>query len=199
ALYEPFEATALRVSYERGKIRANRPNPVLPLDNITPWFESGKYLYDFAAFDRNASVNAGAAAPIPTTSQGRTAMNPNTMAVFYDNPQVDTISRALRTQILANEQAAAHPAINVDGQPETYQFYGSANRSNILAGYRDQGVPAGTDIFDWNNRMFEGSTAFQDEDFSALNIALEKRAWENRVGIELALDRQDFDRQTYMP
>src|SRR5690606_5891956 len=94
ALYEPFEATALRVSYERGKIRANRPNPVLPLDNITPWFESGKYLYDFAAFDRNASVNAGAAPQIPTTSQGRTAMNPNTMAVFYDNSQVDTISRA---------------------------------------------------------------------------------------------------------
>ena len=199
ALFEPFEATALRVSYERGRIRANRPNPVVPLDNITPWFESGKYLYDFAGYDRDAAVNAGVAPQIPTARQGRNPMNPDTMAVFYDNSQVNTISRALRTQILANQQTGPHPAINVDGQPESYNFYGSANLSNINAGYRDQGFGPGTSIFDWNNRTFEGSTAFQNEDFSALNIALEKRGWENRVGIELALDRQEFDRETYMP
>jgi catecholate siderophore receptor len=199
ALYEPFKATALRVSYERGKIRANRPTPVMPLDNITPWFESGKYLYDFARFDRNPALNAGVAPQIPTASQGRNTMAVNTMAVFYDNSQVDTVSRALRTQILANEQTGPHAAINVDGQPEAYNFYGSANLSNIRAGYRDQGLSPSTRVFDWNNRMFEGSTAFQNEDFSALNVALERRAWEDRIGIELALDRQDFDRETYMP
>ena len=199
ALFEPFSATALRVSYERGKIRANRPNAVMMLDDITPWFDRGKYLYNFAAFDRNPALNAGVAPQIPTTSQGRNTMSPDTMAVFYDNSQVNVVSRALRTQIPANQQTKVDPAINVDGQAEAYNFYGSPNLSNIIAGYRDQGLAPTVQVFDWNNRMFEGSTAFQNENFSALNVALEKRAWDNRIGVELALDRQDFDRQTYMP
>lgn len=199
ALVEPFKDSALRASYESGEIRANRPSVVTALDNITPWFDSGKYLYDFARFDRNAALNGGTAPQIPTTAQGRNPMTPDTMAVYYDDSQLDLISRVLRTQIPANQQTGPNPAINVDGQAETYNFYGSANLSNIKAGFRDQGLDPRLSVFDWNNRMFEGSTAFQNEDFSALNIALEKRAWENRVGIELAYDRQEMNRESYMP
>lgn len=44
-LFSEDNHTSLRVKYEKGKVRANNPRALPPVDEITPWFKTGKDQY----------------------------------------------------------------------------------------------------------------------------------------------------------
>jgi outer membrane receptor protein involved in Fe transport len=46
ATYKPFEKTTLQASFEKTKLRANSPNAITPLDQITKWIEQGRPTWD---------------------------------------------------------------------------------------------------------------------------------------------------------
>ena len=72
---------------------------------------------------------------------------------------------------------------------------------NVLPGQLPGLVPPGlkqqgfTDFnaFDWKNRLIDETANFFDN-FHAFNVSVEQRAWQNRLGIELAYDHQRHDR-----
>ncbi len=65
-LFKPTENTFLRAFWSEGEIRAARPNTSPPHDNITPWVEMGKPLYDGVTARYYSSLNDWVAGnPIP--------------------------------------------------------------------------------------------------------------------------------------
>ena len=62
------------------------------------------------------------------------------------------------------------------------------------AGVKQQGF-INYDAFDFQRQMID-ETSRQSSSFHAFNIAFEQRAWEDRIGIELAYDNQRSDRHS---
>jgi hypothetical protein len=221
--FQPFKSTALRVNFESGKTRANRPLTILPADSVSAWVAAGRPGYDWSFYDdpaRNpnaAAQVAGPAQPGPWFMQVPFSQNG---VIIYNQPrdQVPGLSFNGVTRSTAANAADSiknqvfQPLVNRDLAADTINFVASRNifelpaeywtGANVLPGQQPGFSPAGmkvqgfTDfsVFDFKNHMIDESSR-QRESFNAFNIALEQRAWNDRVGIELAYDTQRFHRR----
>lgn len=221
--FEPFKSTAVRVNFESGTTRANRPLTILPADSVSAWVKAGRPGYDWTFYDdpaRNpnaAAQVAGPAQPGPWFAQVPFAQNG---VIIYDQPraQVPNLSFNGVTRSTAANAADSiknqvlQPLVNRDLAADTINFVASRNifelpadywtGANVLPGQQPGFSPAGmkvqgfTDfsVFDFKNHMIDESSR-QRESYNAFNIALEQRAWEDRVGIELAYDTQRLHRR----
>ncbi|MES2697110.1 MAG: hypothetical protein V4773_26835, partial [Verrucomicrobiota bacterium] len=198
-LFRPFKDTTLRVNTEAGRIHASRPNPFLPLDNITPWMEAGRPIYDFAALDRDTRLTAGSSATLPFVTRGPSISPQDSIYSYYSDANAAVPSYSGRTQVGSTQQRGVS-AINVDGQAETYTFLGTKNAFDIDSSQRFQSFnPANASIFDWRHRLIEGTTAYHNSGFHTANIAFSQSAWRDRIGFELVADRQKYVRINYQP
>jgi outer membrane receptor protein involved in Fe transport len=215
--YQPTRTTVLRGNFETGHTRANRPITTLPFRSYDEfWFAEGRPVVDWRDFD-DPAINPNAAqqtpqgfvglVPLPgsegyTMGQGQTFTS---VAYFYDQPDAQAVSRSLITQI--NNISGFNPVNNRDGNAnDGIRWVGTLNRAEMSANYWVyRNIPGGrppglkmqgfTDFaaFDFKNRMID-ETSRQWDSFRTVNLALEQRAWQDRVGVELAFDRQRYDR-----
>ena len=62
--FEPFKSTALRMNFESGRTRANRPLTILPANSISKqWLAAGRPGYDWSFYD-DPACNPSAAAQV---------------------------------------------------------------------------------------------------------------------------------------
>jgi outer membrane receptor protein involved in Fe transport len=54
-------------------------------------------------------------------------------------------------------------------------------------------------IFDFTENLLSGDAAFQNDDFDQYNIAFEQLLFEDKFGIEIAYDKQSYERETFIP
>lgn len=193
--YTPFRGTALRASAETGLIRANRPYPMLPLDNITPWMDAGRPIWDFKYYDTSTARNANQA----STGILLTPTPLNTYHVYYSDPSDPTNYYTGNSQIATGlQQAGLITPINQDGQAETYRFLMPPNYIDMGTNRIRQGfTPENAGIFDWKNRLYEGDASFQRAGFDTFNVALEQRSPGDRLGIELSYNWERFLQRRY--
>ncbi|MDO8542224.1 MAG: hypothetical protein Q7S40_17430 [Opitutaceae bacterium] len=223
--HEPFKSTALRASFETGRTKANRPIAVLPFNSSEMWDAAGRVPYDWTFFDdpaRNpnaATQNAGLADFIGFFINQGTVQNQ--MVAVHNNPRDPRPAFGFRSEvvgsaaILANAIRAGtfNPIFNRDLASDVIRYYGTQNifelpaaywrGANVLPGQQPGVVPAGIkqqgftnfSVFDFKNRMIDESS-IQGDSFHTFNIALEQRAWEDRIGVELAYDQQRIDRRS---
>ena len=223
-VYEPFRNTALRANFETGRTRANRPITVLPFNSTTMWMEAGRTPHDWTYYDdpaRNpsaASINAGLADQIGFFINQGTIVNQ--MLVVFNNPTDSAPAFGFRSEVIGNagnvgdaiKAQIYHPVFNRDLASDIIRYYGSMNifelpaaywtGNRVLPGQQPGVVPAGikqqgfTDlsVFDFKNRMIDESS-IQGDSFHTFNVAFEQRAWEDRIGVEVAYDTQRIDRR----
>jgi len=222
--FEPFKSTSLRGNFESGNTRANRPITVLPYNSISPqWYAAGRPGFDWTFYDDPAR-NPNAAAQNAANSEGF-LMGPGQvlghLVMVYANPADRTPTLGFlgvtpsTTANVANavKSQVPNPLVNRDLAVDDIRFIGTRNISefpaaywtgaNVLPGQLSGLSPAGikaqgfTDFgaFDFTNRMLDESSR-QRESFHTFNLSFEQRGWENRVGIELAYDRQRVDRRS---
>ncbi len=222
--FEPFKSTALRVNFESGNTRANRPFTVLPMNSISkPWYDEGKPTFDWTYYDDPAR-NPNAAAQDAGLGNYHIFFGQGTifdqLAEIYDTPNATAASRAFRTvqNVLAGNPlnqvrgGTLNPLINRDSAGDSIRFVGTRNIYSISLLYWQDHVlpgqqpglwaPAGiknqtfTDFsaFDWKNRMID-ETSRQGESFHTFNAALEQRFWKDRIGIEAAYAKERVDRR----
>lgn len=55
------------------------------------------------------------------------------------------------------------------------------------------------DIFDFTENLISGESAFQNDDWDHYNIAFEQLFLDDRFGIELVYDRQEYERDSFVP
>jgi hypothetical protein len=55
------------------------------------------------------------------------------------------------------------------------------------------------DMFDFTREMLSGDAAFQNDDWRQTNVSFEQTGLDERVGVEIAYDRQVYDRESFVP
>jgi hypothetical protein len=223
--FEPYQSTALRMNFESGRTRANRPITVLPFESISSyWQAAGRPGFDWTFYD-DPTRNPTAATQIAGTAFegpliGQNQLFDQVLQVF-SSPSATAPDFAFRTQPRTTTGNAANSIragtfnalLNRDIANDSMRFLLTRNvgelpgsfwvGNNVLAGQQPGVAPAGlkmqgfTDYsaFDFQNRMID-ETSRQGDSFHAFNIAFEQRAWEDRVGVELAYDTQRVDRRS---
>lgn len=223
--YTPFKASALRINFESGRTSANRPITVLPFQSFSKfWLEEGRPGFDWTFYDdpvRNPNAKAQVASQaLAGPLIGQQTIFDQIFSIYSDSGSArpDMAFRtvtAVTTGNAANAVRAAtvNPVVNRDGANDQIMFLVTRNifelpasfwtASNIPAGQQPGFVPAGLkmqgftdyDAFDFRHRMIDESSR-QGESFHSFNIALEQRAWEEKLGIEVVYDFQRVDRRS---
>ncbi len=220
--FAPFKSTALRMNFESGRTLANRPIGVLPFNSISSaWYTAGRPGYDWTFYDdpaRNpnalAQVNS-AAFWIPLFGQMQLF---DQVLQFYSSANASAPGYALQSNTRVTTGNAANavkaqvfqPVVNRDLGNDAMSMLGTGNVSelfrtywtgaNLLPGQQPGIAPAGikmqgfTDFsaFDFRRRMID-ETSRQGDSFHTFNVAVEQRAWGDRLGLELAYDTQRKD------
>jgi hypothetical protein len=210
--YEPTRSTSLRTNFEAGRTRANRPITVLPFNSVSPqWIAAGQPVFDWSFYDdpaRNpaaAAQNAGNFIPPTMGFEQRS----DQVAVIYAQPNSRAPDAAFRVVLPGGTTNAAntlrntvfHPLVNRDSAADGINAVSTRNIGELTGVSWPGGqVPAGikwqgfTDYsaFDFQDRLIDESSR-QGDSFRAFNIAIEQRAWRDRIGIELAYDTQRYD------
>jgi catecholate siderophore receptor len=202
--YEPFRTTTIRTNFEVGRGNANRVSTIPARNSFAAWEGAGRRPFDWTFYDdpaRNpaaASQNAQNFVPLdsnPTQFGDR-------VFIFFPDPagSVPAGSFSNRIRLHVPNAAVVHPVFNRDGAADNFQFVGTRNISAIPAAWwPDSQPPAGLriqtfttyDVFDWRKRQLYESER-QVNSFNTFNVSIEQRAWQNRIGVELAYDRQRY-------
>lgn len=187
------------------------------------WLAAGRPAFDWSYYDdptRNPSaasqVAAGSLYPYPP-SIGQAVLFDN-LVMVYPEASAKAPSMSFRTSTPTTSGTAANAvkdqlynsAVNRDSASDWIQFVSTRNiyefpasywtGANVLPGQQPSYVPAGiknqafTDfsVFDFKNHMID-ETSRQGSSFHTFNAVFEQRGWGDRVGIELAYDRQQTD------
>ncbi len=169
--FKPLPSTALRLNFESGHTRANRPYSVLPFDSTALWINDGRKGFDWTFYDdpaRNplaATQNAGGTIPGTTPAvpfRGfilDTVQTFNTIGWQIANPTAGNgaIATGFRTNlpttnITGTGSLAANsvrnqvfdPLLNRDSAPDAANFYETRNIGEMqAASFPGNRVPAG--------------------------------------------------------
>ncbi|MGH7947276.1 MAG: hypothetical protein ACREF9_20065, partial [Opitutaceae bacterium] len=214
--WQPFTTTSIRANFETGRTRANRPITVLPYNSVSQaWFDAGRPTYDWSFYDDPARNPAA-----PSQIAGANFWHPTMglvqlfeqIAVVYSRSNAATPDASFRGQQFNSNGTVVntirnnlfHPLVNRDLAIDEINFIETRNVANLPPQFWPDGfVPPGikfqgfTDFsaFDFKQRMLD-ETSRQGDSFHAFNIAVEQRAWRDRIGIEVAYDQQRYDART---
>lgn len=210
----PSFQTSIRVKYEHGDIDANRPRVVPPNDRITPWFNDLNRALIPSGYDAEYEGEAIAGDGRGLTRSADPDFEPwfenrgnqQQPLFFMDGLSGETqriyagyINRGVRDSdgsLLSTSSAL--PGLNYSGV-----FYGIrglpgyANEAQLpgyqYGQYREQTLTDPT-IFDFYETLIDGPNKSEWENWDAYNIDLSQTAFNNRLGIELIYDYQEYDR-----
>ncbi len=177
--------TSFRASYERGRIDANMPRNTPPLDAITQWFSK---------IDPNKPAKPTYAGPEVEQSYRQTPG-------FDRIGNNGTYSVDLQIDSSGSQGFALLPPVDTDipaGKRYfdiglgTYQKYAidAALPGATINAWKARSLTDAS-IFDFYNHLLEGPNNFQYIDFKAFNAAVTQSFFNDKVGIELAYDRQE--------
>lgn len=194
-----LSGTVIRGNIESGNLDSRRPRVFAPQDNIVYWFEPPfhnspvKITWDAA----NARTNSGIT-PAPTPAY-YIYRNP---VVWFNDPNSsipNTGSTAPNGQPITVRQGVISNLPSALYRTGT-AIFGSPKLLSDLA--MEAGVPdasfyrinslTDTSVFDFRNKLLEGPNRFEYANFDAYNISLEQRFLKDRLGVELAFDKQSF-------
>ncbi len=218
--------TSLRVNFESGKIEANNPRSLPPMDRFSSWFETGTTTVGNQTFNnmnqfvgdyryRNVYVPSvpGSGFLVGTSPNYQPGVSDanNGNYVFFGDPNSGLPTDIYYVnQTLFTESGGLAPNGSIDGR--IGGLYG-ANRFSMAATYselqRRRGVPFAfayknqsiTDpsIFDFYNKLIDGPNKQERQDFDATNIALSQTFIDGRIGFELTYDSQDYELSNKAP
>jgi outer membrane receptor protein involved in Fe transport len=211
--------TSLKVKFENGDIKANRPRTIPPYDSITPWFRPD------AATPAQRDENSGAGKiVVPNGYQlGSSASTYNPWLGGYVGQQQPTwfidggssqLYRIYGGFVNSGALSAAGvpqgAGVNLLGQryADTFsnltsysQYAKNAKLPNSQYGqYRDRVLTDPT-VFDFYDNLIDGPNKSEFEKWNALNIDLTQTFWNDRAGVEISYDHQSYKRggQSLLP
>lgn len=196
--------TSLRLNYEDGKVDANRPRSLPPIDAITPWFKSGGNGLNKLTLNPNTSWNQYGNNPaIPGFFDPRLGVMgrsfSSNIAGYYDANNSTPL--LVRTPNL-NTSRGIDGNGNIDGTIGGFEFsrpwgiatYNAYARSAIPGGkYYSNVSLSDPTIFDFYNKLIDGDNKNEWQDWRAFNGALSQTFLNDRVGLEIAYDAQRYN------
>jgi hypothetical protein len=190
--------TSIRANFEHGKITANRPRTLTPLDQITPWFgEMNKQSFDPSVESPTSTVNA-ANTWVNNIAVGRQYW-PGTVA-YYGDPSGNATPSYYTPLISTKNGINATGAIDqtIGGQIFARMF--------AIADYKTHATNAGFDgagyfstksltdstIFNFYENLIDGDNKREWQNWNAANLAISQTFFDNRLGFEVVYDGQRY-------
>ena len=213
--------TALRINYEHGDVKANRPRILPPWDRINPFFDPAainRQTWDPYYAWEAAIVSYASGTLIPGESKN----------YWIGQSMGSGVQGVVNPMFVYGGAGQGSPASVSQGGPGTYfgvnstggrdgSIDGFPYGSNIgITTYKEAAenhwrVNGGTvypaadkgfykqksltdpSIFDFYSNLIDGPNKREWQDWTAYNITLEQLLFNNRAGIELAYDRQKYN------
>jgi len=213
-------STSFRANFETGNVVANRPRIIPPTDAITPWFtDMKKQTYDMRNMGKNSPAQTTPGDPqyspdngaINRTDSSNSRLNPNYSpwlgaygGQIFDQPTVafgsDT-SSAVAYYFMPSQYTTGLPAgINfpwavLKGVTDYHTYSIQAQLANYqLGAYKDKTV-SDPGIFDFYNKLIDGPNKQELQNFHSYNVALSQTFLNNKLGFDLAYDRQSYKQE----
>lgn len=208
--------TSIKFKYENGEITANRPRVVTPQDSVSPWFRSST-VSDANPFGGMDKVTV----PDPFTSfaeysnSGGDYYNPwfsganlNAQQPFWlidgdSGTVLDARSGFINNGARNADGTTRGRADGIIGRLYPAPFVsvgtlnGAANNLNLpLASYGQYRAEYIKDpgLFDFYNVLIDGDNKREWQEWDAYNLDLSQTALNDRVGIQLSYDKQEYSR-----
>lgn len=213
--------TSLRVSYEGGEIQSNNPRSMLPMDRLTPWFETGtttvgnKTYNNLDQFTGDFRYRSAYFADVPG-SGFFSASSPNYQPAIQDANNGNYTFFDMQT---AGSGAPTGPYYvgrtaytddyglgangSIDGTIQglygnnklvmvsTTSEWAKKLKLPFANAYKNKSL-TDRSIFDYFNLLIDGPNKSENRDFDAKNVTLSQTFWHGKVGIEGAYDRQSY-------
>lgn len=219
--YRPFETTktVINAHYERGKIRGNSPDVLLPQENLSTFLDDpvvgrvsinayqNLQRFNHVEGPTQAQWNRLSAAEkrrfvvrnTPTAnSLNNNGWGAGAYGLIFDGSNGAGPAFAYTDQYRAADYMPRDPffAPGRNGAGAPYNVY-HGNRSDINGtGWLDQGFTH-LDTFDYSRQLLAWDNDYYTRDFNNANIALEQVLWNGKGGFELAFDYQSLDRTDF--
>jgi hypothetical protein len=213
-LNKEWGKTSIKANFEYGKVRANRPRYTPPLDYISQYFYTDDGNATNGAEIANSSYDSlwlWQSGYAGVTDSGNTGSNINYWITQYKGVGMQTTNNAVATYASADASTVSSyaqalpygqylPLAKGWGVPY-YATMGIAGQATYaqaanLAGsdsnvWKDYSLTDRT-IFDFYNKLIDGDTKKEWQDWHAFNVSLEQTLLNNRVAFQLVYDRQDY-------
>jgi hypothetical protein len=202
--------TSLKIKYENGDIKANRPRNVPPQDSITPWFRP-------INLDPNSLEGGMGKLAVPNgyTIGSAAATYSAWLGGLVNQQQPLWLIDGASNQLYRIYGGYVNTgALNAAGVPQgasssiigqryadvfsnLTSFNGYANNARLTnyqyGQYRNMTLQDPT-VFDFYNRLIDGPTKKEWEAWDAYNIDLSQTLFDDRLGVQLTADRQKYIR-----
>lgn len=207
---DPSFHTSIKVKYENGDIKADRPRLVPPQDSITPWFRPVDGTSLNGGMGKLSIVNGYSVGASPGTTSnwlaGDSIANQQQPIWFY-NGDSTTLQRIyggyINTGALNASGVPQGAAVSLVNQRYSSMFFGLGNLSSYATNQQLPGYQYGqyrnaslTDptVFNFYKNLIDGPTKNEFERWDAYNITLTQTGWDDRLGLEVNYDRQKYKR-----
>ncbi len=200
--------TSFRAKFEHGEIDANRPRVVPPSDRISPWFRPVDNTSIFGGMNK-ASINNGydiGAAPATVNPWISGLGNQQQPIWFVDgsNAQLSRIYGGYINRGARNNDGSVRGSGDaILGQRFSGPFYSIASVNQYatdarlplagLGAFKDMSL-RDSSVFNYNEALIDGPNKSEWENWDSYNLTFSQSGWDNRVGVEINYDRQEYDR-----
>lgn len=210
-IFGPDFKTTVRVKYENGNIKANRPRIVPPSDSITPWFSPVDNSSLSGGLNKYAVTDVYALGVTPGSIDQsyywlNGVMGQQNPMWFIDGATGSTYqinSGYINTGARNADGTIRGSGDNLVGQRWSSGFYvlRSANEfaNSVKLPFSEFGqykVQSLTDdsIYNFYENLIDGPNKHEWEDWNAYNVSVSQMGWGDRVAAELTYDRQQYYR-----
>lgn len=192
-------STSFRVNYENGKVDANRPRTLTPLDCITPWFTGmNKQSFDPSTDSPLSTVNA-ANPYVNGVAVGRQYW-PGVVGYYSDT------TGSTPTTYMAAMQSATKNGINSSGVDDDsiggllwtrfftvadYKQYMS-NMGTSGSGYYSTKGLTDDSIYDFYSNLIDGDNKREWQRWNAANFSFDQTLLDGRLGLQAVYDLQRY-------
>ncbi|PTY04801.1 hypothetical protein DB347_19040 [Opitutaceae bacterium EW11] len=190
--------TSIRVNFENGRINANRPRLLPPIDAITPWFTNlNKATYDpLDAFRPGGIAQTSSRSFNPWFNEAFMGRIFNADVGYVFNHDSSVPSRVQEPMIASTFGIASNGSIDsgIGGlpfaRPLAIAGYNSYSRAAGLPGsqynvYKDRSL-SDPSIYDFYNNLMDGPNKREWQNWKALNLDLQQTFFDNRLGFDVA-------------
>lgn len=208
--------TSLRVKYEHGEIDANRPRTVPPMDAVSPWFRPvevsasnplgglGRVLIDnpYDAFSEYQAADGSNYLPW-LTGANLNAQQPFWLLDGATGQVYDARAGWINNNVRRPDGSLYGTADGLPGRRYPTPFLGVGTLNNVatnldlpLADYGQYRAQSMTDpgIFDFYHTLIDGPNKWEAEKWDAYNIDLTQTVLDDRLGVQLSYDHQNYRR-----
>ncbi|HEX2657026.1 MAG TPA: TonB-dependent receptor plug domain-containing protein, partial [Polyangia bacterium] len=205
--------TSFHANFESGKVNANRPRTLPPVDAITPWFMTGtdangnkalnKFTYNMATTNPGAApfdyADRGAY-PYAWLFNGAVGRQFWTDVVAYYGDTTSS-SATINRQYGGSQRNGIGPTGAIDGslniqgaRPVAIANFSSYMTASGIPGgsyYADRSL-ADASVFDFYNQLIDGNNKSEWQKWNSFNAALSQTFFHDRLGFEAVYDYQRY-------